>query len=197
MMNRTPLLITWLIIHLSLSCNYATGEDAYEGTIDSLKRYTCPEWFRDAKFGIYLHWGVYSVPEQGEWYGRWMYQQGMGAYKHHVGIYGTRPWYRFGDGKVNEIPELGRTSLFTHKDLRFTTKGDTLYAFVLDWPGGNETVWMKHISPNNISAGVVKAVTMLGVGDIQWKQDRVGLTLTMPDKKPYDFAYGFKIEFEE
>ncbi len=113
------------------------------------------------------------------------------------GIYGTRPWYRFGDGKVNEIPELGRTSPYTKKDFRFTTQGDTLYAFVLDWPGENETVWMKHISPNNLSAGVVTSVTMLGVGEITWKQDRVGLTLTMPDEKPYDFAYGFKIEFEK
>jgi alpha-L-fucosidase len=86
---------------------------------------------------------------------------------------------------------------YTKKDIRFTTKGKTLYAFVLDWPGDSETVWMKHISPNNVSAGTVQSVTMLGVGDIQWKQDRVGLYLTMPDKKPYDFAYGFKVEFTE
>ncbi|WP_369686027.1 alpha-L-fucosidase [Mariniflexile sp. AS56] len=36
--------------------------------MESLKQYECPEWFRDAKFGIYLHWGTYSVAEQGEWY---------------------------------------------------------------------------------------------------------------------------------
>ncbi len=112
------------------------------------------------------------------------------------GIYDTRPWYRFGEGKVNQIPEMGRTSIFTKKDIRYTTKGKTLYAFVLDWPGENETLWMKQVSPNNASAGAVKSVTMLGVGDIEWKQDRVGLYLTMPDKKPHEFAFGFKIEFE-
>ena len=86
--------------------------------------------------------------------------------------------------------------MFTAKDFRFTTKGKTLYAFVLDWPGAGETVWMKHISPNNTSAGKIKSVKMLGVGDVKWKQDRVGLYMTMPDQKPCDFAYGFKIEFE-
>ena len=121
--------------------------------------------------------------------GEWMEINGEG-------IYGTRPWYRFGDGKVNEIPEMGRTSLFTEKDIRFTTKDDLLYAFVMDWPVKNKTVWMKHISPNNISAGKVKSVSMLGVGDIEWRQDRVGLYVTMPNEKPHNFAYGLKIKFE-
>ena len=112
------------------------------------------------------------------------------------GIYGTRPWYRFGDGKVNEIPEMGRTSMFTAKDFRYTTKGKTLYAYVLDWPGAGEEVWMKYVNPNNVSAGTVKKVTMLGVGNVEWKQNRLGLYMTMPNEKPYDFAYGFKIEFE-
>ena len=39
----------------------------FEPTVDSLRNYQCPKWFRDAKFGICLHWGVYSVAEQGEW----------------------------------------------------------------------------------------------------------------------------------
>ena len=38
----------------------------FEPTVASLSQYECPEWFRDAKFGIYAHWGVYSVAEQGE-----------------------------------------------------------------------------------------------------------------------------------
>ena len=48
----------------------------FEPTVDSLRNYCCPDWFRDAKFGIYLHWGVYSVAEQGEWYPRLMYIEG-------------------------------------------------------------------------------------------------------------------------
>lgn len=46
----------------------------YEATSESLKQYEVPEWFRDAKFGIFLHWGIYSVPAYGdEWYARHMY----------------------------------------------------------------------------------------------------------------------------
>ena len=49
-----------------------------------------PEWFQDAKFGIYFHFGVFSVPAYGdEWYPRWMYQSGNGDYIHHVATYGN------------------------------------------------------------------------------------------------------------
>ena len=63
-------------------------ERRFEPTVESLLDYECPEWFRDAKFGIYLHWGVYSVAEQGEWYARQMYIEGHPDYEHHVRTYG-------------------------------------------------------------------------------------------------------------
>lgn len=47
----------------------------FEASVESLENYECPEWFQDAKFGIYVHWGVYSVPERGEWYAREMYME--------------------------------------------------------------------------------------------------------------------------
>ena len=50
--------------------------------------YQCPQWFRDAKFGIYLHWGVYSVAEHGEWYPRQIYLEGHQDYNHHVKHFG-------------------------------------------------------------------------------------------------------------
>lgn len=62
--------------------------DKFEPTVESLKGYECPKWFRDAKFGIYLHWGVYSVAERGEWYARQMYIEGDPVYEHHVKTYG-------------------------------------------------------------------------------------------------------------
>ena len=46
--------------------------------------WSCPEWFRDAKFGIWAHWGPQCVPEFGDWYGRQMYLQGNPVYEHHV-----------------------------------------------------------------------------------------------------------------
>jgi len=67
-------------------CLAAAGP--FEPTVESLRHYRCPEWFRDAKFGIYVHWGVYSVPERGEWYAREMYQEGSPVYQHHVATWG-------------------------------------------------------------------------------------------------------------
>ncbi len=47
-----------------------------------------PEWFRDAKLGLWSHWGPQCVPERGDWYGRKMYIQGDPYYEHHVRTYG-------------------------------------------------------------------------------------------------------------
>jgi alpha-L-fucosidase len=55
---------------------------------DSLKAYSTPDWFRDAKFGIWNHWSAQCVPGQGDWYARQMYIQGHRQYKHHLATYG-------------------------------------------------------------------------------------------------------------
>src|SRR5512135_161692 len=60
----------------------------FEPTWESLKQYKCPDWFRDAKLGIFLHWGPTSVPAVDGWYGRSMYIQGSRAYEYHVKTYG-------------------------------------------------------------------------------------------------------------
>ena len=62
---------------------------------ESLATYQVPEWYKDAKFGIFVHWGVYSVPAFGsEWYPRDMYRVGTEEYKHHLATYG--PVTKFG-----------------------------------------------------------------------------------------------------
>jgi alpha-L-fucosidase len=62
---------------------------------ESLQKYEAPGWYRDAKFGVFIHWGVYSVPAFGnEWYPRNMYRAGTDEYKHHIATYG--PVDRFG-----------------------------------------------------------------------------------------------------
>ena len=55
---------------------------------ESLKQYKYPDWFRDAKFGIWAHWGPQAVPRHGDWYAKKMYQEGSGDYKYHVQHYG-------------------------------------------------------------------------------------------------------------
>ena len=61
----------------------------FQPTWQSLEaNYQCPEWFRDAKFGIWAHWGPQCVPEQGDWYARKMYLQGDKDYDYQVAHYG-------------------------------------------------------------------------------------------------------------
>jgi len=56
---------------------------------ESLKaQYQAPDWFRDAKFGIWAHWSAQCVPEAGDWYARQMYIQGHKQYDHHLAHYG-------------------------------------------------------------------------------------------------------------
>jgi alpha-L-fucosidase len=67
----------------------------FSGTMDSLTNYSYPKWFRDAKFGIWAHWGPQAVPMEGDWYARKMYQQGSADYKDHLARYGhpsTNGW---------------------------------------------------------------------------------------------------------
>ncbi len=74
---------------------HAQNFERYQSNWESLKKYQVPDWFRDAKFGIFIHWGVYSVPAfKNEWYPRNMYQQGSEEYKHQVEKYG--PMDKFG-----------------------------------------------------------------------------------------------------
>src|SRR5476651_103617 len=60
----------------------------YKPSEESLKQYQAPQWFRDAKFGIWAHWGPQAVPRQGDWYARNMYIQGSRQYNYHVAHYG-------------------------------------------------------------------------------------------------------------
>lgn len=55
---------------------------------NSLTNYQTPDWFRDAKFGIWAHWGAQCQPEHGDWYARSMYQQGSADYQSHLREYG-------------------------------------------------------------------------------------------------------------
>jgi alpha-L-fucosidase len=60
----------------------------FVGTRESIAKYRVPEWFRDAKFGIWAHWGPQSSVEAGDWYARNMYVQGQPQYDYHFKTYG-------------------------------------------------------------------------------------------------------------
>jgi alpha-L-fucosidase len=64
------------------------GDGPFKPTWNSLLEYEAPEWYRDAKFGIWAHWSPQCVPEAGDWYGRNMYMEGSDQYKYHLQHYG-------------------------------------------------------------------------------------------------------------
>ncbi len=78
------------VISFLVSCNNVPEQKVYEPTWESLSTHeAAPEWFQDAKLGIYFHWGVYSVPAfQTEWYPRFMHFEGNPVYEHHLEKYG-------------------------------------------------------------------------------------------------------------
>jgi alpha-L-fucosidase len=102
----SPMQLKSLLFPFLFSAVFATGALAeplnlpvapgpYAGTLESLTNYACPDWFRDAKFGIWAHWGPQAVPEEGDWYARKMYQQGSPDYNDHLARFGhpsTNGW---------------------------------------------------------------------------------------------------------
>jgi alpha-L-fucosidase len=137
-------------------------------------------------------------------------------------IYSTRPWTEYGEGPVagaaaaamvairakggfagrTNGQNLGGTGVsgggisrngYTAKDIRFTTRGDTLYATVMNWPG-DEAVTITSLASGQPVKGKVKKVELLGhAGTLKFTQDGVGLKVTFPPEKPCDFVYTLKI----
>jgi alpha-L-fucosidase len=73
----------------------------FKPTWESLQDYKTPDWFRDAKFGMWAHWGPQCEPEAGDWYARGMYQEGSRQYKIHLEKYGHPSKFGFKD-VINE-----------------------------------------------------------------------------------------------
>ena len=108
-------------------------------------------------------------------------------------IYGTRPWLVYGEGptkgKGGGFSEQSDRS-FTPQDIRFTTKGETLYATALGWPGDGKLL-IKSLASD---AGRVTCVSLLGhAGTLRWKQGEQGLEVTLPTGKPCKHAFALRI----
>lgn len=68
--------------------NLPIAPGPFKPEFDSFTQYQCPDWFRDAKLGMWAHWGPQAVPMMGDWYARHMYVQGHPQYEHHLKTYG-------------------------------------------------------------------------------------------------------------
>src|SRR3989304_9121457 len=70
----------------------------FEPTWESLAQYRVPEWYRNAKLGIFIHWGVYAVPAFGnEWYPRNMYKRDQIEFEHHRKTWGPQSTFGYKD----------------------------------------------------------------------------------------------------
>jgi len=112
-------------------------------------------------------------------------------------IYGTRPWKVFGEGPTQvKSGMFNENSIkFTDKDIRFTKKGNQLYAFILGWPGDTATVIKSLATKSQLIAGEkITRVSLMGYqGKIDWSQTEEGLTVKMPAVKPCENAVVLKI----
>jgi alpha-L-fucosidase len=114
-------------------------------------------------------------------------------------IHGTRPWKIFGEGPGSE--SSGHSSSFneskrkdlTAADVRFTTKGETLYAFVMGWPE-YDAVIRPLATKNELRVGKIQNVELLGFGGkLEWSQGESGLKVLMPQQKPSKYAVAFRV----
>lgn len=72
-------------------------QQTFKPTDASLQQYRYPEWFRDAKFGLWAHWGPQAVPRQGDWYAKNLYMEGSAQNRYHLAHYGTPSKFGYKD----------------------------------------------------------------------------------------------------
>lgn len=71
---------------------------SYKDDWESLENHPVPKWYQKAKFGIFIHWGVFSVPAyHSEWYPFWMYRKESEVYAHHIKTYGEHKQFGYKD----------------------------------------------------------------------------------------------------
>jgi alpha-L-fucosidase len=85
------------VFHVVSTADEPLAPGKFAPTWESLKQYQCPAWFRDAKFGIWAHWGPQCQPEDGDWYARLMYFTNTPQYKFHLEHYGSPKDFGFKD----------------------------------------------------------------------------------------------------
>ena len=139
-----------------MGSNTMSSGGRFQPTLVSLLDYECPRWFRDAKFGIYLHWGVYSVAERGEWYPRHLYLEGHPDYLYHLEHYGHPSEFGYKDfiplWKAERWDPNGLLDLFKRAGAKYFTPCAVHH--------DNFDLWnSKHHRWNSVNMGPKKDIT--------------------------------------
>jgi len=120
--------------------------------------------------------------------GIWMRQNGEG-------IYDTQPWVMYGEGPSCKREQRPNQPPYESTDFRFTRKGNVLYVFMMAWPGDAQSTIRSLATGAKGISGTITRVTMLGANDnLKFKQDAVGLHVTLPQQKPGESIWTLKIE---
>jgi alpha-L-fucosidase len=112
-------------------------------------------------------------------------------------IYGTRPWKVFGEGPTQVVGGSfndTKRAAFTSQDIRFTTRGNTLYAIALAWPENGNITIQSLATDAALFQHAIEKVELLGVKEpLHWSRDRNGLVIDVPAHKPCEHAFVFQI----
>jgi alpha-L-fucosidase len=113
---------------------------------------------------------------------------------HGEAIYDTRPWQVYGEGVVRtKGGHFKEDFAYTARDIRFTTKGATLYAIALGWPADGKLLVRSLAAP----AGKISDVSLLGhSGKLDWQQAADGLVVTVPSQKVSEYTCALRITGE-
>ncbi len=106
--------IGFIITLISIACiaqNRPLSAQKFTSEIESFKQYKYPDWFRDAKFGIWSHWGPQAVPRQGDWYARKMYESDILDRKTNQPTGNSSREYQY------HVKNYGHPSKFGYKDI--------------------------------------------------------------------------------
>jgi alpha-L-fucosidase len=113
-------------------------------------------------------------------------------------IYGTSPWKVFRDGPPldNEAAKVPKQGTGSPVDIRFTAKGNSIYAICLAWP--ERDVVVRALGNKGVPDKTIAAVSMLGSKDeVKWRPADDGLTLSVPREKPCRYAFVYRIDFKK
>ncbi|MDR0749688.1 MAG: alpha-L-fucosidase [Tannerellaceae bacterium] len=113
-------------------------------------------------------------------------------------IYETRCWKKFGEGSAQSHKGSfsdSEATAYTASDIRFTARGNDLYAITLNW--SNSETLIKSLNKQAIADAKITGITLLGSAEkINWQQTDEGLKIFFPKNKPCEYAYAFKISFD-